>query len=181
MNDAKTPKVLILIVAIALASAVVIAGCGGSGGTTATGQGVPAGSNTPEKTEETKVEEEPAEESESAEATEEESAAEEPAEEESGAPASEESGESEAGSTAMTAEGKTIFTTTCGTCHTLSEAGTSGTVGPNLDELKPSESTVEHQVINGGGPMPAFGKEGTLSPEEVKAVATYVSSVAGTE
>jgi len=36
-------------------------------------------------------------------------------------------------------------------------------------------------VINGGGPMPAFGKEGLLSSEEVKAVATYVSSVAGTE
>jgi len=36
-------------------------------------------------------------------------------------------------------------------------------------------------VINGGGPMPAFGKEGLLNSKEVKAVSTYVSSVAGTE
>jgi mono/diheme cytochrome c family protein len=34
-------------------------------------------------------------------------------------------------------------------------------------------------VINGGGPMPAFGNEGILNAKEIKAVATYVSSVAG--
>ncbi|MBS1893747.1 MAG: cytochrome c [Actinobacteria bacterium] len=126
------------------------------------------------------VEEEPAEESESPEPTEE-----EPAEEEAepgAAAGEEEGGESEgAASAGGTEEGKTIFTTNCGSCHVLSAAGTSGEVGPNLDELKPSEPTVEHQVINGGGPMPAFGKEGILSPEEVKAVATYVSAVAGSE
>jgi mono/diheme cytochrome c family protein len=74
-----------------------------------------------------------------------------------------------------------VFTTNCGSCHTLKEAGTSGEVGPNLDELEPSEATVEHQVINGGGSMPAFGNEGILKPNEIKAVATYVSSVAGSE
>jgi mono/diheme cytochrome c family protein len=104
-----------------------------------------------------------------------------PAEE---APAEEEAeaGEEEAGTeSAALTEGKTVFTANCASCHTLKEAGTSGTVGPNLDELEPSESTVEHQVINGGGPMPAFGKEGILTSKEVKAVATYVSTVAGTE
>jgi mono/diheme cytochrome c family protein len=99
-----------------------------------------------------------------------------PAEETEEAPAEEEGGES-----ALAAEGKTIFTTTCGTCHTLKEAGTSGEVGPNLDELEPDLARVEKQVINGGGPMPAFGKEGLLNSKEVKAVSTYVSSVAGTE
>jgi mono/diheme cytochrome c family protein len=105
-----------------------------------------------------------------------------PAEETEEEPAEEKEtggGEAEGGESALTAEGKTIFTTNCGTCHTLSAAGTSGTVGPNLDELEPSESTVENQVINGGGPMPAFGKEKILSSAEIKAVSAYVSSVAG--
>jgi mono/diheme cytochrome c family protein len=67
---------------------------------------------------------------------------------------------------------------TCGSCHTLKEAGTSGEVGPNLDELGPSEAAVEKQVTNGGGGMPAFG--GTLSKAEIKTVALYVSVLAGT-
>ncbi len=83
-----------------------------------------------------------------------------------------------AGTEALLTEGKTIFSTNCASCHTLSEAGTTGTVGPNLDELKPEKSLVETQVTNGGGVMPAFG--GTLSPEEIEAVAEYVSTVAGT-
>jgi cytochrome c6 len=170
MNVPKVPKALLLFVILALAGAVVVAGCGGSGGTTTT-EPTPAEESTPpaEETEEApeEAEEEPAEE------------AEEPAEEEK----QEAGGEEEAGGgeSAMIAEGKEVFTTNCASCHTLKEAGTTGTVGPNLDELEPSESTVEHQVINGGGPMPAFGKEGILNPKEVKAVATYVSTVAGTE
>ncbi|HEY5332861.1 MAG TPA: cytochrome c, partial [Solirubrobacterales bacterium] len=91
-----------------------------------------------------------------------------PAEE---APAEEEAeGEEEAGAgeSAMLAEGKTVFTTNCGSCHTLKEAGTSGEIGPDLDELEPSQATVEHQVINGGGPMPAFGNEGILKSNEIK-------------
>jgi outer membrane protein assembly factor BamB/mono/diheme cytochrome c family protein len=82
------------------------------------------------------------------------------------------------GGEALLTEGKTIFTTNCASCHTLSEAGTTGTVGPNLDELKPEKSLVETQVTNGGGGMPAFG--GTLSKAEIEAVAEYVSTVAGT-
>ncbi|HVS99753.1 MAG TPA: cytochrome c [Solirubrobacterales bacterium] len=85
------------------------------------------------------------------------------------------------GMEALVEEGETVFTSTCGACHTLKAAGTTGEVGPDLDELEPDLATVEHQVINGGGPMPAFGKEGTLDPKEVKAVSTYVSSVAGSE
>jgi mono/diheme cytochrome c family protein len=103
-----------------------------------------------------------------------------PAEESEEEPAEEESAQEErSGESSLAAEGKMVFTTTCGACHTLKAAGTSGEVGPNLDELEPDLATVEHQVVNGGGPMPAFGKEGTLNAKEIKAVATYVSSVAG--
>ena len=75
--------------------------------------------------------------------------------------------------------GAEIFTTNCATCHTLAAAGATGTVGPNLDDLKPSESTVEKQVIDGGGAMPAFGKSKILTPAEIKEVSEYVSNVAG--
>jgi mono/diheme cytochrome c family protein len=86
------------------------------------------------------------------------------------------------GSTTTTAnaapDGKAVFASAgCGGCHTLKDAGTSGTVGPNLDQLKPSESTVEHQVETGGGVMPSF--KGRLTPAQIAAVAKYVSSVAG--
>jgi cbb3-type cytochrome c oxidase subunit III len=73
--------------------------------------------------------------------------------------------------------GKDIFTANCGSCHTLKDAGTNGTVGPNLDQLKPPLEIVQHQVINGGTVMPAF--KGTLTPAQITAVAKYVSSVAG--
>jgi mono/diheme cytochrome c family protein len=91
-----------------------------------------------------------------------------------------ETGGAEAGGeSAAVAAGKTVFTTNCGSCHTLKEAGTTGEVGPNLDELEPDLATVEKQVENGGGGMPPF--KGTLSPEEITNVATFVSTVAGTE
>jgi cytochrome c6 len=73
--------------------------------------------------------------------------------------------------------GKDIFAANCGSCHTLKDAGTSGNVGPNLDQLQPDITRVQHQVINGGGAMPAF--KGTLTPDQIAAVAKYVSSVAG--
>jgi mono/diheme cytochrome c family protein len=65
----------------------------------------------------------------------------------------------------------------CAGCHTLSAAGASGTTGPNLDQLKPSAAVVAHQVMVGGGLMPAF--QGKLSPAQIQAVAKYVASSAG--
>jgi outer membrane protein assembly factor BamB len=73
---------------------------------------------------------------------------------------------------------KVFETVGCATCHTLAAAGSTGTVGPNLDQLKPSDALVVHQVTNGGGGMPAFGS--TLSKTQIEAVAKYVSTVAGT-
>jgi cbb3-type cytochrome c oxidase subunit III len=74
-------------------------------------------------------------------------------------------------------DGKKIFQSQCASCHTLKDAGTTGTIGPNLDQLKPSQSRVQHQVEVGGGVMPAF--KGKLSDAQIAALAKYVSSVAG--
>jgi cytochrome c6 len=73
--------------------------------------------------------------------------------------------------------GAAIFKGECSSCHTLKAAGSTGTVGPNLDQLKPSEPRVVRQVTNGGAIMPAF--KGKLSPAQIQAVAKYVSSSAG--
>ena len=74
--------------------------------------------------------------------------------------------------------GKAVFTSAgCSSCHTLKDAGSTGNVGPNLDQLKPAFAIVKHQVENGGGPMPAF--KGTLSAKQIDDVSAYVSSVAG--
>jgi mono/diheme cytochrome c family protein len=74
-------------------------------------------------------------------------------------------------------DGKELFTQNCAGCHALKAAGTSGTSGPNLDDLKPSAAVVDKQVTKGGTAMPAF--KGTLSAAEIKAIADYVASVAG--
>ncbi len=78
-------------------------------------------------------------------------------------------------------KGKTVFTSVanCGSCHTLADAGSSGQVGPNLDQLKPDFARVQKKVINGGTVMPAFGKQGILNDTQIADVAAYVSSVAG--
>ncbi len=76
------------------------------------------------------------------------------------------------------AAGKQVFASAgCGGCHTLKDAGATGTVGPNLDQLKPSQARVARQVANGGAVMPAF--KGRLTDAQIQAVAAYVSSVAG--
>ena len=44
-------------------------------------------------------------------------------------------------------DGEAIFKGAgCAGCHTLSAAGSTGTIGPNLDQLKPSTAVVAHQV-----------------------------------
>jgi mono/diheme cytochrome c family protein len=75
-------------------------------------------------------------------------------------------------------DGKAIFASAgCGSCHTLADAGSSGTVGPNLDEAMPSKELAVDRVTNGQGGMPSF--KGQLNEEQIDAVAEYVSSVAG--
>ncbi len=64
----------------------------------------------------------------------------------------------------------------CASCHTLQAAGAKGQVGPNLDELKPSEGTVARQVRSGGNGMPSFGSR--LSSTQIEQVAAFVSKAA---
>ena len=84
-------------------------------------------------------------------------------------------------------EGKDLFVTNCGTCHTLDKAGTDGVIGPNLDDLlapptaaAPQPSTIKPRVLsaiqNGvNGRMP----KGVLSGQQAETVANFVSQVAG--
>ena len=89
-----------------------------------------------------------------------------------------EEGEGGAAGGGSTAAGKVVFESAgCGTCHTLADAGTSGTVGPDLDASKPDAALVVERVTNGQGAMPSFAEE--LSEEQIAEVAAYVSSAAG--
>jgi mono/diheme cytochrome c family protein len=81
-----------------------------------------------------------------------------------------------AGSTATKTEavdGKAVFSDTCGSCHTLSAAGTNGSVGPNLDDVSLDAAAIEAIVRDGRGGMPAFGDK--LSDDEISAVAQFVA------
>ena len=71
--------------------------------------------------------------------------------------------------------GKNIFLEkgNCATCHALNDAGSNSDIGPNLNLIKPDVGRVVIAVTNGIGVMPAY--EGILTPEEIEAVAAYVS------
>ena len=60
----------------------------------------------------------------------------------------------------------------CGVCHTLQAAGSTGNIGPNLDQLKAQMAQIIAVVTNGIGVMQAW--EGILTYEEIEAVAYYV-------
>jgi cbb3-type cytochrome c oxidase subunit III len=73
--------------------------------------------------------------------------------------------------------GKLIFQKKCASCHTLKDAGATGTIGPNLDQLMPAVAIVMKQVTNGGQVMPAF--KDVLTKAQIDAVAKYVATHAG--
>lgn len=77
------------------------------------------------------------------------------------------------------AEGRRLFTYNCGTCHTMRAAGTSGRVGPNLDELRPPKQLVLDAIAKGRargmGQMPAE----LLVGDEAEKVAAFVEAAAG--
>ncbi len=93
-----------------------------------------------------------------------------------------------AGASAWAAEppnaeaGRALFlkstTPACAVCHTLADAGAAGTIGPNLDELKPDTNRVTQAVRNGIGVMPAFD---ALNDADVQALAQYVSGATGAQ
>jgi mono/diheme cytochrome c family protein len=91
-------------------------------------------------------------------------------------------------------QGKTLFVKECGGCHTLADAATAGTVGPNLDDsFAAARSKVGgsfdqstffqitlDQMRLAAPPMPHFDEEPQkLSEEQLVDVAAYVASVAG--
>jgi cytochrome c6 len=80
------------------------------------------------------------------------------------------------GSGADLAAGKSSFVATCGGCHALKDAGTTGNVGPDLDSLAPlTAERVATQIKNGGGPMPPM----LLTGKDAANTAAYVASAAG--
>jgi cytochrome c6 len=70
-------------------------------------------------------------------------------------------------------DAKALFTDNCGSRHTLAAAGTSGEVGPDLDEVNLDATVVEDVVREGPGTMPGF--EGELTDDEIAAVAGFVA------
>jgi cytochrome c oxidase subunit 2 len=92
-------------------------------------------------------------------------------------------------------DGKKLFTdgngtaTACGACHTLADAGTTATTGPDLDKelagkapafIRTSIVTPDAEIASGfqAGIMPKnYGD--TLSADELDALVTYLSKVSG--
>jgi len=75
-------------------------------------------------------------------------------------------------------DGESVFATAgCGSCHTFAAAGSSGTIGPNLDDSSIALPQAQEQIANGGGGMPPF--KGQLSDAEIQAVAEYVVGARG--
>jgi ferredoxin-NADP reductase/cytochrome c553 len=76
------------------------------------------------------------------------------------------------------AAGKAVFASAgCGACHTLEAAGASGTVGPNLDDVKSDAEHVSEVVTNGKGAMPPY--KGRLSDKQIRYVAACVAQATG--
>ena len=76
-----------------------------------------------------------------------------------------------------TAGRKVFLTAGCTGCHTLKDAGSTGTVGPNLDQAKPPLSKAVARVTQGAGAMPSF--KGQLSDKQIADVAAYVVKATG--
>ena len=84
-------------------------------------------------------------------------------------------------------QGKQLFVSRCGTCHRLADAGTNGTIGPDLDgafagaqaqqfRLSTIRQVVYDQIYHAADPMPRK----LVTGADAEAVASYVASVAGT-
>lgn len=65
----------------------------------------------------------------------------------------------------------------CAICHALAAADAAGTIGPDLDQLRPDEGKIRAAVQNGVGVMPPFGE--VLGPDEIDAVVSYVAAALG--
>jgi mono/diheme cytochrome c family protein len=76
------------------------------------------------------------------------------------------------------AAGKGVFAKAgCGACHTLKAAGSSGTIGPNLDDAHPDYALATTRVTFGKSPMPSF--KGQLTDQQIADVAAFVVTSTG--
>jgi len=76
------------------------------------------------------------------------------------------------------AAAKEAFASSCGSCHALEAAATTGRVGPDLDKLRPDSARVLTAIEKGGagsGTMPPA----LLQGDDAKLVADYVAKSAG--
>jgi cytochrome c oxidase subunit 2 len=84
-------------------------------------------------------------------------------------------------------DGKAVFTQQCGSCHALSDAGSSGAIGPNLDETlaDKDEAYIRRAIVDPSadiapgyqdGVMPP-NYEQTLSSDQIDALVSYLSDV----
>jgi len=78
------------------------------------------------------------------------------------------------------AAGRKLFTEVasppCALCHVLAAAGSTGKVGPSLDELKPDADRVARAVKQGVGVMPPYE---SLTDEQIDVLARYVARASG--
>ena len=85
----------------------------------------------------------------------------------------EDPGETAAPAEGDAAAGEEVYASAgCGGCHALEAAGSSGNVGPDLDESQPDAELVEQRVREGAGAMPAY--EGQLTDEQIANVTAFV-------
>jgi len=80
------------------------------------------------------------------------------------------------GRTALQRQGALIFQVKqCRNCHSLGESG--GQRGPALDRVavRLTQDQLIRQVIQGGGNMPAYGKN--LSPSETTALVAFLETL----
>ena len=80
------------------------------------------------------------------------------------------------GRTALERQGALVFQAKqCHNCHSLDDKG--GMRGPALDDvaLRLTEDQLIRQVIQGGGNMPAYGKN--LSPAETTALVAFLKTL----
>jgi mono/diheme cytochrome c family protein len=86
-------------------------------------------------------------------------------------------------------EPQQVFTEKCGSCHALSAAGTTGTTGPDLDEVLAGQSAkfIEESIVDpdkeiaqgySAGIMPQDFEQ-QIPPENLKALVQYIVDSAG--
>jgi len=155
--------VAITLAALALAVPVGLAACGGGEEISATPETVEGEVPEPATTAETTETE--------TETTETEPTETEPTETETTEePTSTVEGDAAAGETVWASAG-------CGGCHTLEAAGSSGNVGPDLDDSQPDAALTADRVTNVMGAMPAFAEQ--LTEKQIADVVAYVVDSTG--